>query len=385
MTTRPDAEPQLELKNNFWLQIALGCLWIFAVWSAVQRLSDHADAFRLPLFVVTSAVYLLSICGIFSRYYNPRQYRGYFFHQFLLLSLLLWVGQPARNLWVLILPLSSQAILFLRGKRLILVLLGHAALAFIPVAGDQRQLLNTLIGYVSSFFFTAGCSYAIRREFESRKKLHDAHAQLRAYSEKAEALAIAEERARFAREIHDGVAHHLTAANVLVEAGLALLSTTTTPPAAVDSLQKGQGQIRSALAELRDSINNRPGAPTEQTLRERIETLITRGDFPATLRIEGVARRLPAEAEQALFRLAQEALTNARKHAPGAAIQLTLDFSDPARSIFSAENKEPAQTTSGDGAFGLLSLRERMQRLGGIFHAGPDGTGSFIVRAELPA
>lgn len=384
MTTRPDVEPTLELKNNFWLQIALGFLWIFAVWSAVQRLSDHADAFRLPLFILTSALYLLSICGIFSRYYHPRHYRGYFLHQFLLLALLLWAGQPARNLWVLILPLSSQAILFLRGRKLILVLLGHAALAFIPVAGDQRHLLNTLIGYVSSFLFTAGCSYAIRREFESRKKLHEAHAQLRAYAEKAEALAIAEERARFSREIHDGVAHHLTAANVLVEAGLALLPSAA-PAAAVDSLQKGQGQIRSALSELRDSISNRPCAPTEQALTARIEALIARGDFPATLRIEGVSRRLSAEAEQALFRLAQEALTNARKHAPGAAIQLTLDFRDSARTIFSVENKEPAQTASGDGSFGLLSLRERMQRLGGVFHAGPDGRGSFVVRAELPA
>jgi signal transduction histidine kinase len=383
MNTRPDVEPTLELKNNFWLQIALGFLWIFAVWSAVQRLSDHADAFRLPLFLITSALYILSISGIFSRYYNPRHYRGYFLHQFLLLGLLLWSGQPARNIWILILPLSSQAILFLRGKKMALVLLSHVALVCIPLAGDQRFLLSNMIGYVSSFLFTAGCSYAIRREFESRKKLHEAHEQLRAYSEKAEALAIAEERARFSREIHDGVAHHLTAANVLVEAGLALLPPAV-PATAIDSLRKGQGQIRSALTELRDSISNRPCAPTEQTLTARVETLVAHGDFPATLRVEGISRRLSADAEQALFRLAQEALTNARKHAPGASIQLTLDFRDPTRTIFSAENKEPAQTASGDGAFGLLSLRERMQRLGGIFHAGPDGTGSFIVRAELP-
>ena len=162
-------------------------------------------------------------------------------------------------------------------------MIGAFPLLYMPA----RYITHFCITYFSAFLFTMGCSYAIRRELENRRELHDAHEKLKVYTAKAEALAVSEERNRFAREIHDGVA--------------------------------------------------------------------------------------------------QEALTNARKHAAGQTIRLRPDFFDASRTRLRVENSTLVQAVSGAGAFGLLSLRERMQRLGGTFQAGQESAGLFVVQAEIPA
>ena len=378
-------EPEVKLADNRWMLLALGLLWILAIWLIAKRLWQRDEFARLSWLLTAGVAYLAITAGFLDRYYRPRRYRGFYLHQLLTLAVMVYAARGFGLVAFLVLPAVSQAVMFLPPREMSFVitaqvLVGCSSLFFIPF----RSYPEFLFSYGSALLFGGGCAYAIRRELVSRRELHEAHEKLRAYSGKAEALAAAEERARLAREIHDGVAHHLTAANVLVEAGLALLPPTS-PAAALDSLQKGQSQIRSALDELRHSISGRQYSLSSDDLPTRIRSLIAEGNFSATLTLAGPPRRLAPEAEQALFRIAQEALTNARKHAPGSAIRLQLDFANATRAILSIENQEPPQTQSGDGAFGLLSLRERMQRLGGTFHAGPNNAGFFVVRAELPA
>ncbi len=366
------------------MMAALCVLWVFTVYNITIRLWETAPL-HLALFLVAAVIYFGLMSNRAAAYYRPRRYRGYFLHQFLALTVMLYGAQTAANfVWTLFLPVLSQVIMYLPPKRMPAILLANLFLAAFPaLLIPPRYAQNYLISFGSSFLFTAGCSYAIRREFTARRQLHHAHEQLRAQAAQAEALATAEERNRLAREIHDGVAHHLTSANVLLEAGLALLPPAT-PPNATDSLQKSAQQIRAALGELRDSIASRQPAH-DTPLPERLEKLIHDGNFPATLALAGPSRRFAPAHEQALYRVAQEALTNARKHAPGHSIRLALDFSSSSAVSLRIENDQPAQSSSGDGAFGLLSLRERMQQLGGTFRAGAENPGKFVVLAELSA
>ncbi|ATC63301.1 hypothetical protein CMV30_04655 [Nibricoccus aquaticus] len=378
------AKPLPDPADNRWMMAALCVLWSFTVYNITIRLWETRPL-HLALFIVAALTYFGLMSNRAAAYYRPRRYQGYFLHQFLVLTVMLYGAQTAANfVWTLFLPVLSQIIIYLPPKRIPATLLTNLFLAAFPALLIPPQYAqNYLISFGSSFLFTAGCSYAIRREFTARRELHEAHEKLRAHSAQAEALAAAEERNRLAREIHDGVAHHLTSAHVLVEAGLALLPPSSSPPA-TDSLQKAQQQIRSALNELRDSIASR--RPAHDTpLPDRLDQLILEGNFPATLTVSGPPRRFAFTHEQALYRVAQEALTNARKHAPGHAIRLQLDFSAPENIRLRVENDQPAQSSSGDGAFGLLSLRERMQQLGGTFRAGAENSGQFVVLAELSA
>jgi signal transduction histidine kinase len=378
------SKPAPELGGNRWLMAALTVLWLYSGYLAVTRLWDHAP-FRLALFLVGAIAYFFMMSDRAERLYRARGYRGYFLHQMLALTVTIYAARSdVMFAWTLCLPVIAQAVIYLPPRKMaatLAVVLVIGATPAISMHAPNRTYFA--INYAITILFTAGCAYAIRREFIARRQLHEAHEQLRTHSRNAEALAAAEERNRLAREIHDGVAHHLTSAHVLVEAGLALLPPAT-PATATNSLQKAQQQIRAALGELRDSIANR--RPAHDTpISDRLNQLIQDGNFPATLALSGPPRRFASTHEQALYRVAQEALTNARKHAPDHTICMSLDFSEPSSIRLRIENDQPAQTASGDGAFGLLSLRERMQQLGGTFSAGGNDTGQFVVLAELSA
>ena len=108
-----------------------------------------------------------------------------------------------------------------------------------------------------------------------------------------------------------------------------------------------------------------------------------------TLRIEGHAHDLPADTSLALYRGAQEALTNVARYAPGAAARVVLCY-DPDRTMLSVENSQPAQMAADaglpnvGGGHGLTGLGERLDRAGGTLHAGPTGAG-WRVEMVVPA
>jgi signal transduction histidine kinase len=105
---------------------------------------------------------------------------------------------------------------------------------------------------------------------------------------------------------------------------------------------------------------------------------------PATLRIEGEGRDLPSEARLTLYRTAQEALTNIRKHADATAVGVTLRYA-PGEVALEVENQgRPRATPLHGGGYGLVGLRERAELLGGRLEAGPTPAG-YRVRVRIPA
>jgi signal transduction histidine kinase len=201
-----------------------------------------------------------------------------------------------------------------------------------------------------------------------------------------------DERARIAREIHDVLAHSLAALTVQLETADALLESGRAEQARQSVGRAGQ-LAREGLAETRRAI----GALRGETLPlpELLAGLAGeyRADFgaPATVRVDGTAREVGPDIGLALYRTAQEAMTNVRKHAPGAGVEMALRY-EPAEVTLSVANggapQGVARPLSGTGGgYGLTGLRERAELAGGAFAAGPDGPGGagWRVDVRIPA
>ncbi|MHA6763259.1 sensor histidine kinase [Streptacidiphilus sp. PAMC 29251] len=241
------------------------------------------------------------------------------------------------------------------------------------------------VGNAAVIFGLGVLGYVGRLDWEARGATQRLLQQERAArTAEAESAALAE-RARIAREIHDVLAHslsaqlvHLEAARVMLDAGADREQLRERIVAARRMAQDGLAETRQALSALRGDF-----APVGDYLKELVEQLPN-----ATLAVEGLPRPLDAEAGVAVRRTAQEALTNVRKHAPGAACALRLAYLDAAvelEIVNSASEDAPGSdlATAGSG-LGLLGMRERAELLGGSLVAGPEPEG-FRVLLTVPA
>ncbi|WP_329569572.1 sensor histidine kinase [Streptomyces sp. NBC_01361] len=225
--------------------------------------------------------------------------------------------------------------------------------------------------------------YVLRLDAEARGSAQRLLRQERAArAAEAESAALAE-RARIAREIHDVLAHslsaqlvHLEAARLLIERGADLDQIHERVVAARGMARDGLTETRQALSALRGEMT-----PLEDFLRELVAT------DGATVSVEGVRRPLSVEASQTVRRVAQEALTNARKHAPGAKAQVRLEYGTAEVTLEVRDSGSATSagelTVSGSG-YGLLGMRERAELLGGTLVAGPCEEG-FAVKLKVPA
>jgi signal transduction histidine kinase len=219
--------------------------------------------------------------------------------------------------------------------------------------------------------------------------LQAAHAELKAAHEKEKELAIAEERMRLAREIHDGLGHHLTALSIQLQAAEKLAE--RNPQAAVEAIRVSRTETQAALEEVRQSVGMMRQPPVEsQPLVERLTTLVH--DFgqntglQAAFQVGGAPCGLAPMAEQMLFRAVQESLTNIQKHAQGAQfIQVALDYGDEQVQLMVNDDGQPVPggPVRPEG-FGLVGLGERVRQLGGQLQYGPRSPAGFQVDITVP-
>ncbi|MFF3754437.1 sensor histidine kinase [Streptomyces sp. NPDC002018] len=266
------------------------------------------------------------------------------------------------------------------------------------VVADQDSWLTTSLT-------TAGLllgGYVLRLDAEARGSAQRLLAQERAArAAEAESAALAE-RARIARDIHDVLAHSLSAQLVHLEA--ARLRIEREPGGAfrdqiLERVVAARSMAREGLAETRQALSALRGemAPLGDHLRELAAM------DGAEVTVEGAPRPLPAEASQTVRRVAQEALTNVRKHAPGARVRIVLTYGTDEVTLdirdSGGKGAGPAGLGAAGSGYGLLGMRERAELLGGTLEAGPGGspgsegsTGSrtregkgFTVRLRVPA
>lgn len=202
------------------------------------------------------------------------------------------------------------------------------------------------------------------------------------------ALAVAAERDRISRELHDVVAHGLSVMVVQAQGGAAAIDnrpedTKAALNAIVETGRNALADMRRALAAVGSVDATREPAPGLAHLEALAERLRAAGT-PVELSIEGRAMPLPATVDLSAYRIAQEALTNTVKHAgTGASAVLTLTYGDEDVRVVVSDDGVAAAGGDGSGN-GLRGMRERVELLGGTFAAGPAPGGGFTVEARLP-
>jgi signal transduction histidine kinase len=205
--------------------------------------------------------------------------------------------------------------------------------------------------------------------------------------------AVQEERARIARELHDVVAHHVSA--IAVQAGAAAEIAERNPPRAREALHFIQETSRHALAEMRALLSvlrsgDEVGAERgPQPSLAQVEWLVSQSraaGLPVTLQVEGAVRPLPEALDVSAYRIVQEALTNSLKHAGPAQARVLVRYAAEALELeISDDGRGPPRSPNGASAGrGLIGMRERAALFGGELVAGPAQGQGFRVRAHLP-
>ncbi len=239
-------------------------------------------------------------------------------------------------------------------------------------------LVTVLVGVIAQF---------LKQSRESQDRIEILLAELEdARDEQARAAAIAE-RGRIASELHDVLAHSLSGAAIQLQGARKLADRERAAPPLRDAIDRASELVKGGLANARQAVGALRGdaLPTVSELPTLIESYKTDMNLDVTLRIEGQERTLSADSSLALYRGAQEALTNVARYAPSAFTTVTMRY-EPDRTKLSVDNgasATPPREGMGGGR-GLDGLRERIERAGGTISAGPTDEG-WRVEVEVPA
>ncbi|MFC7343604.1 sensor histidine kinase [Saccharopolyspora griseoalba] len=257
--------------------------------------------------------------------------------------------------------------------------------AIAPVAFAESLAVGQWALTLGFVLLGAGAPAALGALVALRARLAESVERLAAATEvaaqaKAE-TARAEERARIAREIHDAVGHHVT----LIAVESAALKTTSGDEQVREAAERVRSLSRRALGEMRTTLGLGSAQADSGSIEELVEQARASG-VAVELSGELVRDEVPGAVERAAYRVVQEALTNAAKHAPGAEIRVRLsDQADALRIVVS--NDAPGRPTGepvDSGGAGLSGLTERVRTVGGELTAGPSEDGGFELVASLP-
>ncbi|NUP49928.1 MAG: sensor histidine kinase [Catenulispora sp.] len=271
----------------------------------------------------------------------------------------------------------------------------YPVLALAGSGGSDSQVLGVCLSAVAPAAAFAGSAARAR----TQARVHNA-------AREAVARSLVEhtargERARIARELHDVVAHHISM--IAVQAETARLATPGMPPQGAERLLAIGDTARAGLTEMRrllgvlkedvgpsDQVAERHPQPGLQQLLTLVDDARRTSGAATRLIVSGTPAPLDPGVELAAYRIAQEALTNARRHARGAPVDVELRFTPDAlrlRVLDSGTGIESAAAlpATGSGGHGLSGMRERAASVGGYLEAGRSAGGGFVVEAWLPA
>jgi signal transduction histidine kinase len=269
-----------------------------------------------------------------------------------------------------------------------LALIAAVALSWVTttVAAGATNLIEPLVVAAS---WLLGHYVRTRRLLVA--ELQQRAAELERQREEHAALAVAEERLRIARELHDVLAHTMSV--VAVQAGTGRLVGPDHPEAAIDALAAVETTARSAMHEMRQILTVlRADGDPEATVApipslDDLPTLVSQvaqAGIDVDVRIDGDPQPIPPSVGLAAYRITQEALTNVIKHAAGAHASVLLRYTADDL-ILEVRDDGPASSPPGvPGGHGLIGMRERAGVHGGELTAGPDPGGGFLVTARLP-
>ncbi|MCB8976512.1 MAG: sensor histidine kinase [Ardenticatenaceae bacterium] len=294
--------------------------------------------------------------------------------------------------------LSAQAMLFLPllpGLAWIFVFIVATWLAgFLAVdVMHANDIVAILGGYLFFGTFGAGLRQANEARLHSQQlltELQETHEKLKAYTSQAQQLAVAEERNRLAREMHDSLGHRLTVAVVQMEGAQRLIP--TNPERSANMIGTMRTQLKQALAELRQTVSALRSPESSAELNGSLATAVTHlaqtfqeaTGLPVHLALPDDVPLLPEAHRLALYRAAQESLTNVQRHANARQAWLDLAANDEAVTLTVADDGQGFSKEVADGSFGLIGLRERAEQLGGVVTLGAAEQGGAKLSVQLP-
>jgi signal transduction histidine kinase len=380
-------------KRLFVLMVIVGYIVTF-VFNAVERIRVPTE--DILWGILFGVIYTL--LGLFNRVIFDRLPAGWADLLFFSIqcALVFGIGQVSGVVgnWLIGLPLVAISVERLKPWWRLPVYLALAAAVVVPIGlrfGPWGSAAANGLTVMTAILFVAVFADMRLKEQQARERaerlmaeLEQANAQLAAYATQAEELAMTQERNRLAREIHDSLGHYLTIVNVQIEAARVVMD--SDPGRAMDALNKAQELTQRGLARVRESVAALRQSPvSNRPLGEAIASLVKRAQsngIVTEFAITGKPRALENKVALALYRAAQEGLTNVARHARASRVDVRLDF-EPGEVCLEVRDNGVGAADTG-GGFGLLGIRERMQLLGGRLEIST-GTGKgFCLTASVP-
>jgi signal transduction histidine kinase len=259
--------------------------------------------------------------------------------------------------------------------------------AWVNVQFDGTLADFSFVGIFIAVSWTVG--FVLSRRAAQTRELRERAAQLELEQDEAASRAVAEERQRIARELHDVVAHSVSVMTVQVGAVRRLLLPEQEKER--QALETVEATGREALTEMRRLVgllreqgampefSPQPGLATMSALLENMRA----AGLPVELEVEGSPRELPPGVDLAAYRVVQEALTNALKHGGTAHAWVSVSWQEDGLELEVANDGKGDGDGSG-GGHGLAGMRERVSLYGGTVESGPRQGGGYVVRARLP-
>lgn len=290
-----------------------------------------------------------------------------------LASLLGGVPSVGLDTMIYVLVLVYALVRWGSGREIVIGLTVVLVAAVFAIATDYTGLAEVIGGFAVLAAAAAGGA-AFRYRAESRRRAVD---QIRS-----------QERVGLARELHDTVAHHVSAIAVQAQAGRTMAG--KRPEAALEALSVIEGEASRTLAEMRAMVRVlRDGAPAEYAPQPGVADLVSlarRDPVPVVdVELAGDLAGLRLQVDAAVYRLAQEALTNALRHARNASrVEIRVVEGAGRLRLRVTDDGQIDPVRPATHGFGLLGMTERVQLLGGTLRAGPAPGGGWAVDAELP-
>jgi signal transduction histidine kinase len=240
-----------------------------------------------------------------------------------------------------------------------------------PQGGFVIQISVPLLGQTTTFLMIGFIVSRLARTLrEQQDALREAYSRLSTFAVNAEALAISQERNRLARELHDTLAHALSATSIQLEASQALRKTHAEK--ADDLVARSLDNVRQGLNETRRALESLRASPLDDlglvgTLRQKATEMAQQYGWKLTLEIPLAMEPLQPLIEQTLYRIADEALTNIGRHARAHAVHVQLNRGEQGLTLMVRDDGQGFDLKKVDAQkhFGLLGMRERAELAGG--------------------
>ena len=297
------------------------------------------------------------------------------------------------NIIFMLFMFAAQAFMMLKFRAAALLVglttLGYLLLLYlmgIPLDGIFELSFSLVVGMV----FVITLSLVLVRYSEQTARVEKLNAQLLQAQQQVKELAAAEERVRLARDIHDGLGHHLTTLNIQLQAAEKLLD--QKPEKAKEVLRISRQEAKAALEEVRHSVAVMRRNPLDgKTLIEAVQHLIRdiEGTLKAEIQFEAVdlpTGQMSPQVSNTLYRCVQEGLTNIQKHAQNASlVKIVFACVDDEIHLMMEDDGTQAAPDQIESGFGLAGLRERVELLGGQMQTEKADRVGFKLSVQIKA